>query len=130
MAVRSLPLQDGSEGSSFISRTAWRSRTFLTQHHHATLSIAAYGLLIGERGALPLSTRPAFSAPLSRSAISQGYRPRGAADPARATHRHLDRDGAQTPYRSAQLPVSQRAADEEAFRARIGASISAGSRVE
>ena len=26
--------QDGSEGSSFISRTAWRSRTFLTQHHH------------------------------------------------------------------------------------------------
>src|SRR6516225_12463956 len=33
MAVWSPPLQDGSEGSSFISRTAWRSRTFLTQHH-------------------------------------------------------------------------------------------------
>src|SRR3984893_2368880 len=35
MAVCSLPLQDGSEGSSFISRTAWRSRTFLTQAESA-----------------------------------------------------------------------------------------------
>src|SRR6516165_489751 len=37
MAVRSPPLQNGSEGSSFISRTAWRSRAFLTQHHHGSL---------------------------------------------------------------------------------------------
>src|SRR6516225_5849144 len=37
MAVWSPPLQNGSEGSSFISRTAWRSRTFLTQHHHGSL---------------------------------------------------------------------------------------------
>jgi hypothetical protein len=67
-------------------------------HHHATLCIAAYGFLIAERGALPPSG-PAFSAPLARSAISEGYRPRGAADPARTAHPQLDRDGAQTAYR-------------------------------
>jgi hypothetical protein len=37
MAVWSLPLQDGSEGSSFISLTARRSRVFLTQNHHGSL---------------------------------------------------------------------------------------------
>ena len=80
-------------------------------HHHATLCIAAYGFLIAERGALPPSA-PAFCAPLSRSAIPQGYRPRGAADPARAAHRQLNRDGAQTPHRRtrqdlAEMPLLQ-----------------------
>src|ERR1700750_2893658 len=46
-------------------------------HHHATLCIAAYGFLIAERGAIPPSA-PHFSAPLSGSAIPDGYRPRGA----------------------------------------------------
>ena len=45
--------------------------------HHATLYIAAYGFLIPEGGAPPLS-RSAFSAPLAQSAISEGYRPRAA----------------------------------------------------
>ncbi len=67
-------------------------------HHHATLCIAAYGFLIAERGALPPSA-PAFSAPLARSAIPQGYRPRGAADSTRTAYPQLDRDGAQTAYR-------------------------------
>ena len=67
-------------------------------HHHATLCIAAYGFLIAERGALPPSGS-GFSAPLARSAIPEGYRPRGAADPARTAHSQLDRDGAQTAYR-------------------------------
>jgi SRSO17 transposase len=67
-------------------------------HHHASLCIAAYGFLIAERGALPPSA-PAFSAPLARSAIPQGYRPRGAADPTRTAYPQLDRDGAQTAYR-------------------------------
>jgi SRSO17 transposase len=49
-------------------------------HHHATLCIAAYGFLIAERAAFPPSGPP-FSAPLSRSAIPDGYRSRGAADP-------------------------------------------------
>ena len=67
-------------------------------HHHASLCIAAYGFLIAERGALPPSGS-AFSAPLARSAIPEGYRPRGAADPARTAHPQLDRDGAQTAHR-------------------------------
>jgi SRSO17 transposase len=69
-------------------------------HHHATLCIAAYGFLIAERGALPPSG-PAFPAPLARSAIPEGYRPRGAADPTRTAHPQLDLDGAQTPHRRA-----------------------------
>jgi len=54
-------------------------------HHHATLCIAAYGFLIAERGAIPPSGPPS-SPQLSRSAIPQGYRPRGAADPTRTPH--------------------------------------------
>jgi SRSO17 transposase len=66
-------------------------------HHHASLCIAAYGFLIAERGALPPS-RPAFSAPLPRSAPPQDYRPRGAADPTRTARPQFDRDGAQTAH--------------------------------
>jgi SRSO17 transposase len=62
-------------------------------HHHATLCIAAYAFLIAERGALPPSG-PAFAAPLARSAIPEGYRPRGAANPTRTAHPQLDLHGA------------------------------------
>jgi SRSO17 transposase len=80
-------------------------------HHHATLCIAAYGFLIAERGALPPSA-PACSAPLARSTIPKGYRPRGAADPTRTAHLQLDRDGAQTAHRrtrqnSPEVPLLQ-----------------------
>ena len=53
-------------------------------HHHATLCIAAYGFLISERETIPPSghrwatRRKAFSFP-------EDYRPRGAADPPRAS---------------------------------------------
>jgi SRSO17 transposase len=67
-------------------------------HHHATLCIAAYGFLIAERGALPPSG-PAFAAPLARSAIPEGYRPRGATDPTRTAHPQLDLDSAQATHR-------------------------------
>jgi hypothetical protein len=81
-------------------------------HHHAPLCIAAYGFLIAERGALPPSG-PTFSAPLSQSAIPDGYRPRGAADPTRAPHPKLDRDHATTPHRRSrqnppEVPLLQR----------------------
>jgi SRSO17 transposase len=66
-------------------------------HHHATLCIAAYGFLIAERGALPPSGS-AFSTPLARSAVPEGYRPRGAADPTRTAHPQLDLHGAQTAH--------------------------------
>jgi hypothetical protein len=80
-------------------------------HHHATLCIAAYGFLIAERGAIPPSG-PAFPAQFSGSAIPDGYRPRGAADPARTAHPQLDRDRAPPPHHCprkdpAQMPVLQ-----------------------
>jgi SRSO17 transposase len=46
-------------------------------HHHATLSIAAYGFLISERETIPPSA-PRREALLSELAVPQGYRPRGA----------------------------------------------------
>ena len=82
-------------------------------HHHATLCIAAYGFLIAERGAIPPSGSPS-SPQLSRSAIPQGYRPRGAADPTRTPHPELDRHHAATPHRRSrqdppEMPLLQRA---------------------
>jgi len=42
-------------------------------HHHASLTIAAYGSLISERSAIPPSTEPIFKTPV----LSRSYRPRG-----------------------------------------------------
>jgi SRSO17 transposase len=55
-------------------------------HHHGTLSIAAYGFLVSERETIPPS-QPRFEKP----AVPSGYRPRGAADPARTPRPKLDR---------------------------------------
>jgi hypothetical protein len=60
-------------------------------HHHATLCIAAYGFLIAERGALPPSG-PTAGSLQSRPGLPNGYRPRGAADPARTARSKLDRN--------------------------------------
>ena len=46
-------------------------------HHHATLTIAAYGFLITERSAIPPSAAPIFKTP----ALPNGYRPRGSPYP-------------------------------------------------
>jgi SRSO17 transposase len=49
-------------------------------HHHATLSIAAYGFLVSERSRIPPSgqrSKPHLKAP----PLPEGYRPRGAAAP-------------------------------------------------
>jgi SRSO17 transposase len=62
-------------------------------HHHATLCIAAYGFLISERETIPPSGSRA-AASIAQSAISPGYRPRGAPDQARASHPQFDRDNA------------------------------------
>jgi SRSO17 transposase len=75
-------------------------------HHHATLCIAAYGFLIAERGAIPPSG-PHFSAPLSRSAVSEGYRPRGAANPTGTAHSQLDRHNAKTAHRRSRQDPSE-----------------------
>jgi SRSO17 transposase len=75
-------------------------------HHHATLSIAAYGFLISERETIPPSalSSPALLAP---SALPENYRPRGAADPNPASHTKLHRYNAPPSHcRSRKAPVA------------------------
>jgi SRSO17 transposase len=67
-------------------------------HHHATLCIAAYGFLISERETIPPSG-PGAAPKRPPLAVPDGYRPRGAADPARTPHPELDRHLAPTSHR-------------------------------
>jgi SRSO17 transposase len=67
-------------------------------HHHATLTIAAYGFLISERETIPPSG-PRTTSQFQKPAVPDGYRPRGAADPARAAPPELDRQPAPAPDR-------------------------------
>ena len=66
-------------------------------HHHASLCIAAYGFLISLRETIPPS---ASSQTRERqvSGLPDGYRPRGSADPTRATRPNLDPDLATAPH--------------------------------
>lgn len=86
-------------------------------HHHATLCIAAYGLLISERERIPPSA-PCIIPKFQKPAVPPGYQPRGAADPARTAHSQLDRHDATTPHdrtRQEPRPMSmlQRAAQAD-----------------
>jgi SRSO17 transposase len=62
-------------------------------HHHATLCIAAYGFLISERETIPPS---GYRSTAQRQTLELpgGHRPRGAADPTRASRPELDRNDA------------------------------------
>ena len=58
-------------------------------HHHASLCIAAYGFLISLTETIPPSA--SFQAQNRQApGLSQGYRPRGSPDPARAPRPHLN----------------------------------------
>ena len=62
-------------------------------HHHATLCIAAYGFLVGERLLFPPCgdrTEPWIKEP----ALPEGFRPRGAPDPNRKARAALNPDAA------------------------------------
>jgi SRSO17 transposase len=75
-------------------------------HHHATLCIAAYAFLVSERETIPPSG-PRRAASLAAPGLSPGYRPRGTANPTRASCSQLDRDNATTPHRCPlQKPVT------------------------
>ena len=50
-------------------------------HHHGTLCIAAYGFLVSERETIPPSASGCAGS-LTKPALPEGYRPRGAPDPA------------------------------------------------
>jgi SRSO17 transposase len=65
-------------------------------HHHGTLCIAAYGFLIAERAAIPPSG-PTSSWKFKKLAVPEGYRPRGAPDPARTSRSGLHRHHAPQP---------------------------------
>jgi SRSO17 transposase len=68
----------------------YEGRTWRGFHHHATMSIAAYGFLISERERIPPSG-PDCAAAIEKPALPTSYRPRGAADPAAAPRPELDR---------------------------------------
>ena len=75
-------------------------------HHHATLCIAAYGFLISERETIP-PCGPRSTALFPELAVPDGYRPRGSAATARASHPKLDRNHAPTAdRRSRQKPAA------------------------
>jgi SRSO17 transposase len=75
-------------------------------HHHGTLCIAAYGFLIAERAAIPPSGPPS-SRNVKKLAVPEGYRPRGAPDPATTSRPQFDRDGAsQTARRARAKPAA------------------------
>jgi len=64
-------------------------------HHHATLCIAAYGFLISERETVPPSG-PRRTTQRKEPALPDGYKPRGAANPPRASYSQFDRHNATT----------------------------------
>jgi SRSO17 transposase len=59
-------------------------------HHHGTLCIAAYGFLVSERETIPPSA-PRRAGSLAKPALPDGYRPRGAPDPAATSRPQFDR---------------------------------------
>ena len=65
-------------------------------HHHASLCIAAYGFLVSEKETIPPSgPSGAWHGP--RSAVPDGYRPRGSAAAFTAPYAELDRNAAYPP---------------------------------
>lgn len=64
-------------------------------HHHATLCIAAYGFLISERETIPPSG-PDCAAKRPEFTLPEGYRPRGAANPAGTPRPQFDPNHATT----------------------------------
>jgi SRSO17 transposase len=67
----------------------FEGRSWRGFHHHGTLAIAAYGFLISERERIPPSG-PHSAAPIEKSPLPSGYRPRGAPDQAAAPCPQLD----------------------------------------
>ncbi|HEY3776956.1 MAG TPA: IS701 family transposase [Rhizomicrobium sp.] len=74
-------------------------------HHHATLCIAAYGFLVSERETIPPSG-PRSTAWRPKLAVSNDYRPRGAAPTNATSHSELDRHDAVAADRGARKAVA------------------------
>jgi hypothetical protein len=78
----------------------FEGRSWRGFHHHATMCVAAYGFLISERETIPPSA-PRRAGRLGQLEFPADYRPRGAADPNRASRAQLDRHHASPPDRRA-----------------------------
>jgi SRSO17 transposase len=76
----------------------YEGRSWRGFHHHATLSIAAYGFLVSERETIPPSGARSRQT-LKTPRLPEDRRPRGAPDPNRAPCPAINRDIAQTPQR-------------------------------
>jgi SRSO17 transposase len=74
-------------------------------HHHASLCTAAYGFLISQRETIPPQRRP-IPKTVRNLPSPQDYRPRGSADPTRATRAKFDRHCQKALDRCTQLQPS------------------------
>ena len=81
----------------------YEGRSWRGFHHHATLSIAAYGFLISERETIPPSG-PARAQIRKAPGISERRRPRGAPDPHRAPRPDIAGDLANARQRRPRQP--------------------------
>ena len=78
-------------------------------HHHASLCIAAYGFLVVERGLFSPSGVSLLGLPFGVAPLPEGFRPRGAPDPATTPRRLLGGHPANTdcsPSRAGHTPMS------------------------
>jgi SRSO17 transposase len=82
--------RDYQELKQEIGLDHYEGRGWRGFHHHAALSIAAYGFLVRERTAFPPSA-PKSTPLLQVPSLPPGYRPRGASDPSRKARHGLDR---------------------------------------
>ena len=87
--------RDYQELKSELGLAHYEGRGWRGFHHHATLTIAAYGFLIRERAAVP----PSAATIRQIAAVPNRPRPRGAPDPARTTRAKLNRDPAKAAHR-------------------------------
>jgi len=88
--------RDYQELKSELGLAHYEGRGWRGFHHHATLTIAAYGFLIRERAAIP----PSAAKIRQIAAVPNRPRPRGAADPTRTTRAKLDHHPAKAAHRS------------------------------
>ena len=95
--------RDYEELKSELGLAHFEGRGWRGFHHHATLCIAAYGFLIRERAAFP----PSNAKDGEKPRLPDRLRPRGAADPARAPRRQLDRDNQARTHRRPRQNTSQ-----------------------
>ena len=89
--------RDYEELKSELGLAHFEGRGWRGFHHHATLCIASYGLLIRERAEIP----PCGAARRQTPRLSNRPRPRGAADPAREACRKFNRDDTAQTHRRA-----------------------------